>query len=219
MRFASSKCIPTQLPSTFSCLLFCLTWFSEPNPSNLPRSRYAEFLATSKARQGDTLVRIVLTSVVKCEITGGWCPVMQIVVSCTCTDGEICRIRNWRSDCVLRDFRSDRKHAPLTLSYVRALLPLSHALVIFPSLFSLQNFPLLKRLKTLLLSNNLIFRIGDDLKESLPNVHTIMLANNSLLNIRDLKPFASLPSLRRLCLIENNVTKQVRLLCGSRHSL
>lgn len=36
-----------------------------------------------------------------------------------------------------------------------------------------------------------------------------MLANNSLLNIRDLKPFASLPSLRRLCLIDNNVTKQV----------
>ena len=74
----------------------------------------------------------------------------------------------------------------------------------------LQNFPLLKRLKTLLVSNNLIFRIGDDLKESLPNVHTIMLANNSLLNLSDLKPFANLPTLRRLCLIENNVTKQVR---------
>ena len=72
-----------------------------------------------------------------------------------------------------------------------------------------QNFPLLKRLKTLLVSNNLIFRIGDDLKESLPNVHTIMLANNSLLNLSDLKPFASLPTLRRLCLIDNNVTKQV----------
>ena len=75
--------------------------------------------------------------------------------------------------------------------------------------FSQQNFPLLKRLKTLLVSNNLIFRIGEDLKDSLPNLHTIMLANNSLLNIRDLKPFASLPSLRRLCLIDNNVTKQV----------
>jgi len=72
----------------------------------------------------------------------------------------------------------------------------------------LENFPLLKRLKTLLVSNNLIFRIGDDLKESLPNVHTIMLANNSLLNLSDLKPFANLPTLRRLCLIENNVTKQ-----------
>jgi len=74
----------------------------------------------------------------------------------------------------------------------------------------LQNFPLLKRLKTLLVSNNLIFRIGDDIKDSLPNVHTIMLANNSLLNLSDLKPFANLPALRRLCLIENNVTKQVR---------
>ena len=39
-------------------------------------------------------------------------------------------------------------------------------------------------------------------------MHTLMLANNSLLNLRDLKPFASLPKLRRLCLIDNNVTKQ-----------
>merc|ERR1712205_240706 len=37
----------------------------------------------------------------------------------------------------------------------------------------LENFPLLKRLKTLLVSNNLIFRIGEDLKDSLPNVHTL----------------------------------------------
>jgi len=72
----------------------------------------------------------------------------------------------------------------------------------------LENFPLLKRLKTLLLSNNLIFRIGDDLKDSLPNVHTIMLANNSLLNLSDLKPFANLAALRRLVLSDNNVTKQ-----------
>ena len=72
-----------------------------------------------------------------------------------------------------------------------------------------QNFPLLKRLKTLLVSNNLICRIGEDLKDSLPNVHTLMLANNSLLNLRDLKPLAKLPKLRRLCLLDNNVTKQV----------
>jgi len=72
----------------------------------------------------------------------------------------------------------------------------------------LENFPLLKRLKTLLVSNNLIFRIGEDLKDSLPNVHTLMLANNSLLNLRDLKPLAKLPKLRRLCLLDNNVTKQ-----------
>jgi len=63
----------------------------------------------------------------------------------------------------------------------------------------------------LLRSNNLIFRVGDDLKDSLPNVHTIMLANNSLLNLSDLKPFANLPALRRLVLSDNNVTKQVRV--------
>jgi hypothetical protein len=90
-----------------------------------------------------------------------------------------------------------------------AALPISRAACLRACFPVPQNFPLLKRLKTLLLSNNLIFRIGEDLKDSLPNLHTIMLANNSLLNIRDLKPFASLPSLRRLCLIDNNVTKQV----------
>jgi Leucine-rich repeat (LRR) protein len=72
----------------------------------------------------------------------------------------------------------------------------------------LQNFPLLRRVKTLLLSNNLIFRVGEDLKESLPSLHTLMLANNNILNLQDLLPLASLPKLERLVLIENNVTKQ-----------
>eukprot|EP00960_Hanusia_phi_P074398 768231-Hanusia_phi.AAC.1 len=72
----------------------------------------------------------------------------------------------------------------------------------------LENFPLLKRLKTLLISNNLIFRVGDDLKDCLPNLHTLMLANNNIVNLQDLNPLCNLPALRRLCLIENNVTKQ-----------
>ncbi|KAJ1495730.1 small nuclear ribonucleoprotein polypeptide A [Baffinella frigidus] len=72
----------------------------------------------------------------------------------------------------------------------------------------LENFPLLRRAKTILLSNNLIFRLSDDIKDSLPAVHTLMMANNSLLNLVDLKPLIHLPALTRLCLLDNNVTKQ-----------
>mmetsp|Transcript_55618 Transcript_55618/g.130309 ORF Transcript_55618/g.130309 Transcript_55618/m.130309 type:complete len:223 (+) Transcript_55618:252-920(+) len=72
----------------------------------------------------------------------------------------------------------------------------------------LENFPLLRRVKTLMLANNLIFRIGEDLKDVLPSVHTLMLANNSILNLRDLNPLVNLPALQRLVLIDNNVTKQ-----------
>ena len=72
----------------------------------------------------------------------------------------------------------------------------------------MQNFPLLRRVKTLLLSNNLIFRIGEDLNDSLPALHTLMLANNNILNLQDLLPLANLSKLERLVLIDNNVTKQ-----------
>jgi U2 small nuclear ribonucleoprotein A' len=72
----------------------------------------------------------------------------------------------------------------------------------------LENFPLLRRVKTLLLSNNLIFRIGEDLNDSLPALHTLMLANNNILNLQDLLPLANLSKLERLVLIDNNVTKQ-----------
>mmetsp|Transcript_1 Transcript_1/g.5 ORF Transcript_1/g.5 Transcript_1/m.5 type:complete len:219 (+) Transcript_1:198-854(+) len=72
----------------------------------------------------------------------------------------------------------------------------------------LENFPLLKRIGTLLLSNNLIFRIADDLHESLPNLHTLQLTNNSILNLNDLLPLATVPTLKRLVLLQNNVTKQ-----------
>ena len=72
----------------------------------------------------------------------------------------------------------------------------------------LENFPLLRRVKTLLLSNYLIFRIGEDLKDSLPALHTLMLANNNILNLQDLIPLSNLSKLERLVLIENNVTKQ-----------
>jgi U2 small nuclear ribonucleoprotein A' len=72
----------------------------------------------------------------------------------------------------------------------------------------LQNFPLLKRLKTLLMSNNLVFRIADDLQDSIPHLHTLMLQNNNLLNLNDLLPLANLANLNRLVLLDNNVTKQ-----------
>lgn len=58
------------------------------------------------------------------------------------------------------------------------------------------------------MSNNLVFRIADDLNNSIPSLHTLMLSNNSILNLTDLLPLANLPNLTRLVLIDNNVTKQ-----------
>jgi U2 small nuclear ribonucleoprotein A' len=95
---------------------------------------------------------------------------------------------------------------------IRKLEVLTAIMKIFPGFrlkdFGVQNFPLLRRVKTLLLSNNLIFRIGEDLNDSLPALHTLMLANNNILNLQDLLPLANLSKLERLVLIDNNVTKQ-----------
>jgi len=73
----------------------------------------------------------------------------------------------------------------------------------------LENFPLLKRLATLLLSNNRIQRIAPNLHESLPNLETLIMTNNNIGQLPDLDPLASLNgSLRHLALVDNPVTKK-----------
>jgi len=73
----------------------------------------------------------------------------------------------------------------------------------------LENFPLLKRLVTLLLSNNRIQRIGPALNESLPQLEMLVLTNNNLTQLPDLDPLAALNgSLRYLSLLDNPVTKK-----------
>eukprot|EP01119_Soliformovum_irregulare_P021967 TRINITY_DN740_c0_g1_i2.p1 TRINITY_DN740_c0_g1~~TRINITY_DN740_c0_g1_i2.p1 ORF type:complete len:159 (-),score=26.32 TRINITY_DN740_c0_g1_i2:82-558(-) len=60
----------------------------------------------------------------------------------------------------------------------------------------------------LLLNNNKITRIATGLAESLPNLDTIILANNKIANLGDLDPLSELTSLRVLSLMGNPVTKK-----------
>jgi len=73
----------------------------------------------------------------------------------------------------------------------------------------LENFPQLRRLQTLLLSNNRIARIAPKLHEQLPNLETLVLTNNQLSQLSDLDPLADVDaSLRYLSLLDNPITKR-----------
>ncbi|KAG8440738.1 hypothetical protein GDO86_006469 [Hymenochirus boettgeri] len=69
----------------------------------------------------------------------------------------------------------------------------------------LDGFPLLKRLKTLLLNNNRICRIGEGLEQVLPNLTELILTNNSIMELGDLDSLASCKHLSYLCLLRNPV--------------
>jgi len=71
----------------------------------------------------------------------------------------------------------------------------------------LEGFPLLQRLRTLLLNNNKISKIGS-LGEALPELHTLVLTNNKLNALSDLDPLAELPSLTHLSLLDNIISKK-----------
>eukprot|EP01136_Pigoraptor_vietnamica_P024935 Opistho-1_new@78397 len=72
----------------------------------------------------------------------------------------------------------------------------------------LEGFPLLLRLKTLFLSNNRISKIDKDVAQNIPNVDELILANNQLSELGDLKPLAKFTKLRSLCLMRNPVASQ-----------
>lgn len=69
----------------------------------------------------------------------------------------------------------------------------------------LEGFPKLPRLKTLLLNNNRIVRVGRHLEEATPNIEWLILTNNRLGNLQDLDPLATLPKLSHLSLKDNPV--------------
>ncbi|RXN20554.1 pro convertase subtilisin kexin type 6 isoform X1 [Labeo rohita] len=69
----------------------------------------------------------------------------------------------------------------------------------------LDGFPLLKRLKTLLLNNNRICRIGENLEQSLPNLKELILTSNNIQELGDLDPLATVKS---LTLLRNPVTNK-----------
>lgn len=72
----------------------------------------------------------------------------------------------------------------------------------------LENFPYLNRLGTLLLNSNRITRINPNIGEFLPKLHTLVLTNNRLTNLVEIDPLASLPNLKFLSLLDNNITKK-----------
>ncbi|EPQ10681.1 U2 small nuclear ribonucleoprotein A' [Myotis brandtii] len=76
----------------------------------------------------------------------------------------------------------------------------------------LDGFPLLRRLKTLLVNNNRICRIGEALDQALdqalPCLTELVLTNNSLVELRNLDPLASLKSLTYLSILRNPVTNK-----------
>jgi len=72
----------------------------------------------------------------------------------------------------------------------------------------LEGFPRLPRVKTLLLNNNRIARIGEDLGDALPNLETLVLTGNRLTNLADLDNLSSFANLTRLSLLDNTVCKK-----------
>ncbi|KAF3687049.1 U2 small nuclear ribonucleoprotein A' [Channa argus] len=72
----------------------------------------------------------------------------------------------------------------------------------------LDGFPLLKRLKTLLMNNNRICRIGENLERSLPNLTELILTSNNIMELGDLDPLASVKTLTLLSLLRNPVTNK-----------
>ncbi|KAM3925712.1 U2 small nuclear ribonucleoprotein A' [Leptodactylus fuscus] len=69
----------------------------------------------------------------------------------------------------------------------------------------LDGFPLLRRLKSLLLNNNRICRIGEGLEQVLPNLTELILTNNNILELGDLDNLSTLKNLTYLCLLRNPV--------------
>jgi U2 small nuclear ribonucleoprotein A' len=72
----------------------------------------------------------------------------------------------------------------------------------------LDNFPRLKRLRTLLLSNNFISRIGADLGDQIAGLESLVLTNNKIASLSELDHLAGLKRLTSLSLLDNPVARQ-----------
>jgi Leucine-rich repeat (LRR) protein len=76
---------------------------------------------------------------------------------------------------------------------------------------ALANFPKNHRLKALYLGRNRITAIASGLHNSIPNLDTLVLSQNSLSELADLAPLAELKKLTHLTLLENPVvSREVR---------
>mmetsp|Transcript_22872 Transcript_22872/g.33411 ORF Transcript_22872/g.33411 Transcript_22872/m.33411 type:complete len:248 (+) Transcript_22872:94-837(+) len=71
----------------------------------------------------------------------------------------------------------------------------------------LDNFPRMRRLTTLLVNNNYVFRVGS-IGENLPQLNTLVLTNNRIANLSEIDNIASLQNLECLSLMDNPVTQR-----------
>ena len=76
------------------------------------------------------------------------------------------------------------------------------------SVTTLANFPLMRRLRSLHLANNHIMSISPSLYLSLPNLITLVLTNNSLVQLGDLEPLKDCRALQFLSLLGNPVREK-----------
>jgi Leucine-rich repeat (LRR) protein len=72
----------------------------------------------------------------------------------------------------------------------------------------LGNFPLSPRMRSLLLARNRVSSIQVTLATSIPNLTTLVLASNNLIELADLDPLAGLKRLTHLVLMDNPVTRK-----------
>ena len=72
----------------------------------------------------------------------------------------------------------------------------------------LGNFPLLRRLRTLLLAQNRISTMSSSLHMSIPNLTTLTLSGNNIMELGDLEPLRFLKSLKYLSLMGNPVQEK-----------
>eukprot|EP00049_Salpingoeca_infusionum_P018594 m.357933 g.357933 ORF g.357933 m.357933 type:complete len:254 (-) comp17990_c0_seq1:107-868(-) len=70
----------------------------------------------------------------------------------------------------------------------------------------LDGFPQLKRLKTLLLSNNRVVSVATGLGTALPSLREVILTNNHLASLADLSPLFECKGISTLSLLRNPVT-------------
>lgn len=73
---------------------------------------------------------------------------------------------------------------------------------------NLSNFPLSTRLRTLLLARNRVTTIQPSLNRSIPNLTTLVLADNRMQELADLDPLSGFARLTHLVLLENPVCKK-----------
>ncbi|KNE66545.1 hypothetical protein AMAG_11675 [Allomyces macrogynus ATCC 38327] len=73
---------------------------------------------------------------------------------------------------------------------------------------SVSGFPRMPRLTALMLAHNRVTRIDADAGSALPNLHTLILSHNAIAELGDLDALSAFPSLVRLSLVGNPVTRR-----------